>query len=238
MKRVGWKLRGGIRSAGAKLRGRVLPGLVAAATIAAVPIGIIALREDREPATLAATTDNPVPVEIVGQNPAAGGVDGFDWENAPSAPMGPNVALMVSTSVRLLGDVDPDAWVPEKSVAPGTKLEALVRFRNDGPDRADDLMVGMVLPNRLTQIANTTRLANGANPDGVAISNENLSSGGLNVGHYLTGAVGYVWVQVRVAEPDEFACGRHPIVLMGAVRTGNAADEVSDGAIIHIVKSC
>ncbi len=59
---------------------------------------------------------------------------------------------------------------------------------------------------------------NAANPTGVVISSDNLTTGGIDVGRYSQGANGFVRFRARIASEDELSCGQTEYRNVGVVR--------------------
>lgn len=97
-----------------------------------------------------------------------------------------------------------EAWDVWTVVRPNEELEYGIRFENVGDRTLRDVMVGDNLPNYMSYVKRSARLRNGANPLGVAMENENITRGGINVGHYEPGAVGYVCFRAVVASISAF----------------------------------
>lgn len=100
--------------------------------------------------------------------------------------------VSVNKFVRHAGE-GADDWSTSTEAVPGDELEYLIRFRNEGNSELEDIMVGDNLPKYHTYIDGTTWLINSNNPDGRNLDNDNITTGGINVGNYGPGATGYVW---------------------------------------------
>lgn len=105
--------------------------------------------------------------------------------------------ISVNKLVRHQGE-DANAWKTTANAKPGDNLEYMIKFKNEGNTQLNNVMVGDNMPKYNSYVSGSTMLRNGANPNGVAITNDNLTKGGVNVGNYLPGAVGYVWFKVKL----------------------------------------
>ena len=92
-----------------------------------------------------------------------------------------------------------DDWTTSTNAKPGDLLEYMIRFRNEGNTRLENVVVADNLPKYHKYIDGSTKLMSGAFPDGTDITSDNLTTGGIDVGNYAVGAVGYVMFQAELA---------------------------------------
>lgn len=131
-----------------------------------------------------------------------------------------------------------DAWKTETTAKPGDKLEYMIKFRNEGNTQLNDVMVGDNLPKYNSYVENSTNLKNGANPNGLHITNNNITRGGINVGNYMPGAVGYVWFEAALDPIQAYPkCGVYDIRNVGVVRPAGM-NEFYNTAIVKINVEC
>lgn len=104
-------------------------------------------------------------------------------------------AVSITKQVRIAGEKN---WVTENTAKAGDTLEYQITFKNEGNTRLDNVVIGDNMPANLTYVKGSTKLKNGANPNGIAIPNDNIINGGINVGNYEPGAVGYVLIQAKI----------------------------------------
>ncbi|MEX0919706.1 MAG: hypothetical protein WDZ32_01035, partial [Candidatus Saccharimonadales bacterium] len=122
----------------------------------------------------------------------------------------------VDKFVRKLGETE---WKTENNAKPGDTLEYLIRMKNSGSTTLKDVMVGDNLPKYTSYVEGTTMLKNMNNPNGISIDNDNITKGGINIGHYEPGSVAYVWFQAKVDPVGVFdKCGDYTIRNVGVVR--------------------
>lgn len=127
-------------------------------------------------------------------------------------------AVAIDVFSRHLGG-DSDDWDTAIDVVPGDQVEHLVRFENTGETRLENVMVGANLPNYTATRPETTWLLNSNSPDGRQLENDNVTAGGINVGHYGPGATGFVWFTVEVDPVGAFDyCGSYTLRTVGIVR--------------------
>jgi uncharacterized repeat protein (TIGR01451 family) len=112
-----------------------------------------------------------------------------------------------------------DAWSTSTDAKPGDELEYLIKFKNEGNTKLEDIAVGDNLPKYNSYIAGTTNLRNGANPNGIKITSDNITKGGIDVGDYMPGAVGYVWFTAKLDDINAYEkCGVYDVRNVGVVR--------------------
>lgn len=104
-------------------------------------------------------------------------------------------SVSITKQVRLLGEKD---WKVENTAKPGETLEYLITFKNEGNTQLKNVVVGDNMPAYVSYVKGTTQLKNGANPNGIKITSDNITTGGIDVGNYNPGAVGYVWFAAKI----------------------------------------
>lgn len=122
-------------------------------------------------------------------------------------------SVSITKKVRLLGEKD---WKVENSAKPGDSLEYLITFKNEGNTVLNKVVVGDNMPAYVTYVKGTTQLKNGANPNGIKITSDNIVTGGIDVGNYNPGAVGYVWFQAKIDK--NLKPGNYTLKNVGIVR--------------------
>lgn len=126
--------------------------------------------------------------------------------------------VSVNKFVRHAGQGSAD-WKTSTTAKPGDNVEYLIKFKNEGNTQLDDVMVGDNLPKYNTYVNGSTNLSNGTNPNGIKITNDNITKGGINVGNYTAGAVGYVWFSAKLDPIQAYEkCGEYDIRNVGVVR--------------------
>jgi uncharacterized repeat protein (TIGR01451 family) len=110
-----------------------------------------------------------------------------------------SVADVVSVNkyVRHAGQGASD-WKTSTTAKPGDDLEYKIRFKNEGNTTLNKVVVGDNLPNYNKYVAGSTKLYSGSHPDGLAISSDNISKGGIDVGNFMSGAEAYVIIKVKL----------------------------------------
>lgn len=106
--------------------------------------------------------------------------------------------VSVNKFVRHAGEGSDD-WTTSTEADPGDVLEYMIRFKNEGNSRLEDVVVADNLPKYHKYIDGSTQLMSGAFPNGTNITSDNIVSGGIDVGNYQSGAVGYVMFEAEIA---------------------------------------
>jgi uncharacterized repeat protein (TIGR01451 family) len=122
-------------------------------------------------------------------------------------------AVSITKKVRKVGETE---WKLNNEAKAGDTLEYLITFKNEGNTVLKNVKVGDNLPPHMTYVNGSTMLKNGANPNGIKITSDNITKGGIDVGNYNPGAVGYVWFQVKI-DPN-LPAGCHEFKNVGIVR--------------------
>jgi uncharacterized repeat protein (TIGR01451 family) len=116
-------------------------------------------------------------------------------------------------------NVQNNNWQIANTANAGDKLDYMIRFENKGNTKLEDVMVGDNLPDYMKYVNGSTKLYAGSDTNGLAISNDNVVNGGINVGAYAPGATGYVIFTVQLAPNAQFAkCGNYVLTNVGVVR--------------------
>jgi uncharacterized repeat protein (TIGR01451 family) len=145
--------------------------------------------------------------------------------------------VSVNKFVRHQGE-DANAWSTSTEAEPGDNLEYLIRFKNEGNTRLEDIAVGDNLPKYNSYVNGSTNLRNGANPNGIKITSDNITKGGIDVGDYMPGAVGYVWFTAKLDDKHAYEkCGVYDVRNVGVVRP-KGMNEFYNTAIVKINVEC
>ncbi len=116
-------------------------------------------------------------------------------------------------------NVSNNNWVLDNNATAGAEMDYMIRFENTGNQQLNNVIVGDNLPDYMSYENGTTVLYNTNNPDGLAITNDNVTKGGIDVGSYAPGSVGYVVFSVKLDANDRFEkCGDYKLTNVGVVR--------------------
>lgn len=147
------------------------------------------------------------------------GSGALDDLGVPREPDGTRTERPLSVRVFSRASRDEPWSIDGTNVLPGQQIQYLIRFENSAKKPLRDVMVGVNLPNHVTYVENSTALVNGNNPEGRIIDTDNVAAGGINVGHYMPKAAGYVLLTVEVDPTSAFAeLGTYTLNTVGIVR--------------------
>ncbi|MEP6710278.1 MAG: DUF11 domain-containing protein [Candidatus Saccharibacteria bacterium] len=134
----------------------------------------------------------------------------------------PTTDFTVKKDVRKLGDT---TWSDSVNVKPGDSVEYLVSYKNTGEIKQDNVTVKDALPAGVSYVPGTTKLKNGLNPNGKALT-DGVTTTGVNVSNYNPGAAAYVWFTAKVGDKTATECGLETLVNTAKVETdyGNKSD--------------
>jgi hypothetical protein len=140
----------------------------------------------------------------------------------------------VNTYVRAVGT---DKWRLEDTITPGAVAEVMVRVENVRDEALRDVVIGANLPPNTTYVPGSTVIINGNHPDGVPAGNDNVSRGGINIGHYETGAAGYVVFDLRLDDATGFPIlGLNRLHTVGVARPEGLNEHYSVAVIETLVE--
>lgn len=127
-------------------------------------------------------------------------------------------------------------WNQDYAAKPGETVDFLITYKNTGNTKQENIVVKDTLPAGLTYIPGSTKLGNASNPGGKTLS-DNLTKGGVNIGHYTPGSNAWVMFSAKVADNDQLpACGANTLRNVAAVETDNGSKE--DDANVKTDKEC
>lgn len=126
-------------------------------------------------------------------------------------------------------------WVVKNTAKPGDTLEYLITAKNTGSTTLKNVVVGDNLPPHMTYVEGSTRLTNASNPSGIAITSDNITRGGIDIGNYLPGANAHVTFKVKIDK--NLGCGTTTFKNVGVVRP-EGMNEFFNTAITTVKVQC
>lgn len=143
--------------------------------------------------------------------------------------------VIVKCYVRMRGSSEWDTWTVAR---PDDALEFLIRFDNPTDRTLKNVAVGNNLPKYLSYVEGSTELRCGAFPSGTSIESDNVTKGGIDVGHYEPGAVGYVLFAARVDPASAFErLGTYDVRNVGVVRPADLTEHHNIAKVLIDVRS-
>jgi uncharacterized repeat protein (TIGR01451 family)/LPXTG-motif cell wall-anchored protein len=146
----------------------------------------------------------------------------------------PTTTYTMSKQVRKAGDT---AWQKSVTTKPGDTVEYEISYKNTGTARQDNVTVKDTLPAGINYVKDSTYLKNGTNPNGLKVSDNVVTSTGINIGDYNAAAAGYVKFSAKVADNDSLpVCGNNKLTNKANVIVGGSSKE--DTADVTTPKEC
>jgi len=146
----------------------------------------------------------------------------------------PTSDFTVAKEVRKSGTT---TWSENVTVNPGEKVDYLITYENTGKTTQKNVVVKDQLPQGMTYVAGSTTLRNGNHPTGTTVSDNVVSSQGINIGDYAPGAVAYVMFNAKAVANDSLTvCGTNKLTNTAKVETDNGTKQ--DTADVTVNKTC
>lgn len=127
-------------------------------------------------------------------------------------------------------------WSEAYAAQPGEKVDFIVNYKNTSQVTMKDVVIKDVLPAGLTYVPGSSILANGNYPTGKTVSDNIVSSTGINIGTYAPSLNAWVRFSATVASSDKLVCGVNTLKNTAKVVTdyGNKSDD----ATVTVEKKC
>ena len=146
----------------------------------------------------------------------------------------PTTTFTVNKQVRKASTT---TWLESVTANAGDQLEYLIGYKNTGEVEQKNVVVKDTLPAGISYVAGTTYLYNTTNPNGLKVSDNVVSSQGINIGNYTAGSNAYVKFTAKVAANDNLpACGTNTLTNLGKVVTDYGTNQ--DTANTTVNKTC
>lgn len=144
-----------------------------------------------------------------------------------------NTSYTVEKTVRRIGDTD-KTYKDTVEANLGDTVEYQIYYNNDSTEHVDNVMVKDVLPNNMEYIAGSTKVYNSANPKGVKILDDTITTTGINIGSYGPNANAYIRFRAKVVDKS-MVCGTNKLVNWGQVGVGQTT--LQDNAFVMVKKT-
>ena len=126
-------------------------------------------------------------------------------------------------------------WTDNYVAQPGEKVDYLIQYKNTGDATQENVVIKDTLPAGMTYVNGSTKLGNGANPNGIA-TNDGITTGGINIGTYAKGSNAWVIFSATAPAKEALACG--PNTLKNVARAETNFGYKEDDANVTITKDC
>lgn len=193
-----------------------------------------------------ATSGQPLPDSIVTSSGALIGYNGpdgvvpgcFQYANYVYFKVKPQFAptdsFTTTKQVRKLGDTN---WSKSVNANIGDTLQYLITYQNTGAVNEYNVIVNDTLPQGITYVPGSTVLTNNTYPAGKTVSDNLMTTGGINVSSYKPGSsVTLVFNAKVTATVDQLACGANTLV--NKERTTANGGYIEDTANVVLNKTC
>jgi uncharacterized repeat protein (TIGR01451 family) len=111
-----------------------------------------------------------------------------------------------------------NSWVSTLNANPGDTLRYMISYINTGNTVENQVVALDNLPAQLTIVPNTATLVDAANPNGIAVSEAQLTNGGVNIGNFTGGSTAALTFEATVATTSQMACGQSQIANTASVQ--------------------
>lgn len=131
-----------------------------------------------------------------------------------------SVSGLLSKTVRLKGSKD---WSESVTAKVGDEVEFQIEYKNLMNTQVNDVMIRDVLPDNIEYVKDSTYLYNKQNQDGVRLTDNSLTTSGINIGSYTANGSAYVRFTGKVIDKN-LKCGDNQMV--------NWASSTADGKVL------
>lgn len=139
----------------------------------------------------------------------------------------------ISKTVRIKGT---NEWKESVDAKIGDEVEFQIEYTNTGSAEAKNVKITDTLPTNLEYVANTTYLYNSNNKDGKLLSENTITTSGINIGDYKANGNAYVRFTAKVVDKN-IACGKNNDLVNWASATIDSK-VVKDDAKVVTTKTC
>ena len=139
----------------------------------------------------------------------------------------------VKKEVRLHGT---DQWSKSVTAKPGQKVDYRIGYDNTGEAQQNNVVVKDVLPAGMTYNQGTTTLKNAANPNSLKVSDNIISTQGINIGNYAPKANAFAYFTATLPNGDKLQCGENKLINTATIDTDNGSK--SDTAEVVVTTEC
>lgn len=133
------------------------------------------------------------------------------------------------------------SFVESVAVNPSDSVDYLITYRNTGTITQNNVVISDVLPAGAEYVVDSTYLSNSTtaitNPSGLKVSNNIITTTGINIGNYAPGAAAYIKFSATIAaNADLPTCDVNTLKNSATAYTDNGSKE--DTADVTVTKTC
>lgn len=147
--------------------------------------------------------------------------------------MVPSVKVVKESQLK----ADTGKWSNNNTAKPGDTMKYIISYQNTGNTEQKQVVIRDSLPAKLELVPGTTKVYNASNGEGTAITNDNITNGGVVIGNYGPGANAYVIFEAKIAAADQLTCGSNELRNVGVVRP-EGMNEYYNTAVTTVKRDC
>ncbi len=174
---------------------------------------------------------------LLGYDKLDGKIPGcFEYAGYVSFKVKPQFAEKVDFTVeKSVSKHGENKWVNDYKAQPGETVDYLIRYKNTGTTKQEDVVVKDKLPAGMEYINGSTKFGTKEKPDGQQAS-DNVTKDGINIGSYLPGASTWVMFSAKAPAKDKLECGTNTLKNVARVEIDEGYQE--DDANVTVDKEC
>lgn len=153
--------------------------------------------------------------------------------NGAECPTPTTTDAKISKTVRIKGTTE---WKESVDAKIGDEVEFQIEYTNTGNGEAKNVKITDTLPANLEYVANSTYLYNSNNQSGKKLSENTVTTSGINIGNYSPNGNAYVRFTAKVVDKS-IACGKNNELVNWASATIDSK-VVKDDAKVVTTKTC
>lgn len=130
-----------------------------------------------------------------------------------------------------------NAWSEAVTAKSGDKINYRIHFVNSGEVSMQNVIIRDILPTGMTYVKGSTKLYNGSNPNGLAVSDNIVTNSGINIGNYAAGAGAWIYFSATINDSVSEKCSN--TILRNVVQANGGYGTKEDSADVGVTgKTC
>jgi uncharacterized repeat protein (TIGR01451 family)/LPXTG-motif cell wall-anchored protein len=139
----------------------------------------------------------------------------------------------ITKQVRIKGTTE---WKESVDAKVGDVVEYMIGYTNKSGATVSNVMVLDSLPSNMEYVAGSTKVKNGNHPAGVKMTDETITTTGLNIGGYNNGANAYILFEAKVVDKN-LTCNKKNQLVNWAKITAAGVTKKDDASVV-VPKVC
>ena len=156
----------------------------------------------------------------------------YDGEVTIQVKVHTSVSAKLSKKVRIKGT---KTWSESVEAKVGDEVEYQIEYVNLLSDTVKDVMIRDILPNNVEYVQDSTYLYNSNHQNGIKLSENTLTTTGINIGNHDAKANSYIRFTGKVVDKS-LACGKNQLVNWANSTVNGAV--AKDDASVMVTKTC